>query len=145
VQYLKTTNIDHNAYTDSTAWCSAFVNWVVGHGGLKGTNSAAALSWRHWGEDAHGPALGAVAVIDYGHGQGHVGFVQGLTAQGRIILLGGNQKDSVRYSTFGASKIVGYRVPASLTSYNGSPVMRGLLPAPVYRDSGAGLGFDDTR
>jgi uncharacterized protein (TIGR02594 family) len=145
IEYLKTTTIDPKAYSDSTYWCSAFVNWVVTQGGLRGTNSAAALSWRRWGEDAHGPALGAIAVIDHGHGHGHVGFVQGVTTQGRVILLGGNQKDAVRYSVFGTSNIVGYRVPTSLTSYNGSPVMRGLLPPPVYRDGGAALEFGDTR
>jgi uncharacterized protein (TIGR02594 family) len=145
IQYLKTTSIDPGMYNDSTAWCSAFVNWVVKQGGLKGTNSAAALSWRHWGEDAHGPVLGAIAVIDYGHGSGHVGFVAGVTTQGRILLLGGNQRDAVRYSLFGTSKIIGFRIPASLTFYNGSPVLRGLLPAPLYHDTGAALEFDGTR
>jgi uncharacterized protein (TIGR02594 family) len=145
VEYLKTTTVDSKMCEDSTRWCSAFVNWVVTQGGLKGTNSAAALSWRRWGQDAHSPALGAIAVIDYGNGTGHVGFVQGITTKGRVVLLGGNQKDAVRYSKFGTAHIVGYRVPNSLTFYRGSPVMRGLLPAPVYNDTGAELGFDGTR
>jgi uncharacterized protein (TIGR02594 family) len=144
IDYLKTTTIDAKAHNDSTAWCSAFANWVVTQGGLRGTNSAAAVSWRHWGENAHGPAFGAIAVIDHRNGRGHVGFVAGVTTSGRVILLGGNQRDAVRYSVFGTSKIVSYRVP--LGSYNGFPVMRSFVPAPVYRDTGASaLEFEATR
>jgi uncharacterized protein (TIGR02594 family) len=144
IEYLKTTTIDAKAYNDSTAWCSAFVNWVVKQGGIRGTNSAAALSWRRWGEDAHGPGLGAIAVIDHRNGSGHVGFVAGVTTRGRVILLGGNQRDAVRYSVFGTSNIVGYRVPPG--SYSGFPVIRNFAPAPVYRDAGAAaLEFDSTR
>jgi len=72
-------------------------------------------------------------------------LVSGVTPQGRLILLGGNQQNAVRESSFGTSKIVGYRVPTSLTFYNGSPVMRGLLLAPVRHDIGASIAFDGTR
>jgi uncharacterized protein (TIGR02594 family) len=144
IDYLKTTTIDAKAHNDSTAWCSAFANWVVTQGGLRGTNSAAAVSWRRWGEDAHGPAFGAIAVIDHRNGRGHVGFVAGVTTSGRVILLGGNQRDAVRYSVFGTSKMVSYRVPSG--SYNGFPVMRSVVPAPVYRDTGtSALEYDATR
>jgi len=144
IDYLKTTTIDAKAYNDSTAWCSAFVNWVVIQGGLNGTNSAAASSWRRWGENASGPAFGAIAVIHHSDGSGHVGFVVGVTTSGRVILLGGNQRDSVRYSVFGTSNIVSYRVPPG--SYSGFPVIRSFGPAPVYQDSGAAaLEIGNTR
>jgi uncharacterized protein (TIGR02594 family) len=146
VEYHKATSLDPKLRNDNTPWCSSFVNWVVQQGGLMGTNSASALSWRQWGNDAHGPSLGAIAVLDYGSGHGHVAFVAGVTTAGRVILLGGNQSDQVRYSVFGASRIVGYRVPGSSMSYNSAPVRPALLPAPVYNDVGAtSLGFDGTR
>jgi uncharacterized protein (TIGR02594 family) len=145
IAYDEATTMDASMYGDDTPWCSAFANWVVQKAGLSGTRSAAALSWMRWGADAHGPTLGAIAVIDYGRGQGHVAFVAGVTRDGRVILLGGNQSDSVVYRAFAASKISSYRVPLSLSSYNGIPVMRALLPPPVWQGFGASASYGATR
>jgi uncharacterized protein (TIGR02594 family) len=95
---------------DETAWCSSFVNWVMEQSGQKGTDSARALSWRNYGTKADGPVVGSIAVIDRGGGHGHVGFVVGRDGD-KIILLGGNQKGEVRYSTYRADKILEYRLP----------------------------------
>ena len=41
---------------------------------------------------------GAIGVIDWGKGRGHVGFVESINANGSVNLLGGNQSDSVKVS-----------------------------------------------
>jgi uncharacterized protein (TIGR02594 family) len=38
-----------------------------------------------------------------GSGKGHTGFLYGKTKDGRFILLGGNQGDSIRFSSYGKS------------------------------------------
>lgn len=108
VEYAATTTL--HATSDEVPWCSSFVNWVLKQGSIPGTNSARALSWLGWGTPCSGPALGSVAVISYGGGKGHVGFVAGKSGK-NIVLLGGNQSDSVRYSVKSPLLISGYRLP----------------------------------
>jgi uncharacterized protein (TIGR02594 family) len=108
VEYHQSTSL--KATSDETPWCSSFVNWTMKQAGYPGTNSAAALSWKKWGEKSDEPVVGSIAVIDRGNGKGHVGIVVGRDGD-NIILLGGNQKDGVRYSAYPASKIAEYRVP----------------------------------
>ena|SRR5215211_6273726 len=78
--------------------------------GKKGTDSALATSWKNYGTKSDGPVVGSIAVIDNGDGTGHVGFVAGRDGD-KIVLLGGNQKNSVRYSTYSADRITTYRLP----------------------------------
>jgi uncharacterized protein (TIGR02594 family) len=108
VEYHQSTSLE--ATSDETPWCSSFVNWAMKQAGYEGSNSAAAISWKKWGEKSDEPVVGSIAVIDRGNGRGHVGIVVG-RAGDNIILLGGNQKDGVRYSAYPASKISQYRVP----------------------------------
>jgi len=116
INYHSTTGGFQN---DETAWCSSFVNWSITQAGFKGTNSARALSWGGWGQTLSDPAYGSIAVIDYGGGKGHVGFVAGKNSAGRIILLGGNQSDMVKYSAFAATSISKFVYPLGYTpSYN---------------------------
>jgi uncharacterized protein (TIGR02594 family) len=96
---------------DETPWCSSFINWSLKQAGIKGTNSARALSWSGWGQSLRNPAYGSIAIIDYGGGKGHVGFVAGVNSIGSIVLLGGNQSNMVRYSYFSPSSIRGYAYP----------------------------------
>ena len=44
-------------------------------------------------------------------GGGHVGIVVGQDAKGRIMVLGGNQSDSVSIAPFELSRVAGYRLP----------------------------------
>lgn len=110
LEYHATTTL--RARDDETPWCSSFCNWVMRRSGYEGTNSARALSWRNrnWGQRINRPAVGAIAIIDWGRGKGHVGFVAGRSGN-RIVLLGGNQSNMVRYSPFDRNRIVEYRVP----------------------------------
>ncbi len=73
------------------------------------------------------PDYGAVGVISYGGGKGHVGFAVGRQGNG-ILLLDGNQSDQVKVSPFSRFKFAaftfpsGYDVPSSpldLTEHKG--------------------------
>jgi uncharacterized protein (TIGR02594 family) len=91
------------------------VNWVVDSVGLTGTNNAWARSWASWGKGIDGPVTGAVAVFKHSDGTGHVGFVAGTTPTGKLVILGGNQRNQVRDSHYDPNskdmKLVAYRVP----------------------------------
>lgn len=99
-----------NAKSDDAPWASAFVNLSIDKSGIPGTGSASSLSWLAWGTPLAAPAPGAIAVLDFGKGRGHVGFVEGVYGNA-IVLLGGDQNDSVSRVAFSASEITAYRWP----------------------------------
>lgn len=129
VEYHSTTTL--GAKTDEVPWCSSFVNWVMAQAGIKGTNNALAKSWATWGVKAHTPSKGTIVVIkkksansDVSTGSStgfHVGFYESAT-QSSITLLGGNQSDKVKYSTFylRTYEVIAYRRP--LTAILGVPL-----------------------
>lgn len=133
------------AKTDESPWCSSFVNWVLKKARYEGTNSAWSHSWKTWGDGIAKPALGCIAFIDWGKvdaaksGKGHVGFVVGRTAKGRIVLLGGNQSDKVRYTAFKTSVVDSYRVP------KGFRVDARSFDLPLMEVSKDGSDFSATR
>ncbi len=103
---------------DETAWCSAFVNWCMGQGGLKGTGKPNARSWLTWGrESLAAPVYGAVTVLwrnSPSSWMGHVAFIVGY-AEDAVHLLGGNQGNAVKISEYPRSRVLGYRWPAGFT------------------------------
>ncbi|HRI70962.1 MAG TPA: TIGR02594 family protein [Polyangium sp.] len=101
---------DLHARSDEIAWCSSFVNWCLKQCGIHGTNSAAAASWKKWGQ-ATRARQGAVAVV-YNPGMArssmtttgnHVAFLVEETKT-HYVLLGGNQSNSVKISRYPKSK-----------------------------------------
>jgi uncharacterized protein (TIGR02594 family) len=120
VEYHSTTTL--RATSDEVPWCSSFVNWVMVQAGIKGTNSALAKSWVDWGVTAASPGKGAITVIKRknknsdartGSSTGyHVGFLEALSST-TVTLLGGNQSDQVKLSTFFLKSydIIAHRVP----------------------------------
>lgn len=120
IEYHSTTKL--KATSDETPWCSSFVNWVMTQAGYKGTDNALAKSWLNWGTGTEYPKKGAITVIkkkskgqDQATGSStgyHVGFFVTVDDKG-IKLLGGNQGDRVKYSTFALQSynVEGYRVP----------------------------------
>lgn len=103
--------------SDETAWCSAFVNFVMERAGYKGTNSAGADSWMHWGANVGSLAnarTGDIVVLHDSAGHAHVGFLV-RSGNGTITLLGGNQSNQVKESVFSLSShhIMAIRRPAS--------------------------------
>lgn len=119
LEYHATTTLE--AERDETPWCSSFVNWVMEEAGYEGTSSALAVSWLKWGAAAE-PAFGAITIIrrrirglDAATGSrtgNHVGFFM-RSNQRFIRLLGGNQRDGVRFSNYPLRRynVLGYRLP----------------------------------
>jgi uncharacterized protein (TIGR02594 family) len=95
---------------DETPWCASFVCAVLEESGIKSTRSAWARSFRNWGAQLHGPAVGAIVVFERGPTSGHVGFVEGKSGA-NLIVLGGNQGDMVRLSPFSTGRVLSYRWP----------------------------------
>lgn len=103
VEYHQTTSL--RATNDETPWCSSFVNWVLAQAGQRGTGSAAAISWKSWGEPVGGlpQARTGDIVVLHRHGapatSNHVGFLV-RSEDGRVTLLGGNQGNQVKESNY---------------------------------------------
>lgn len=116
LEYFAHTRLGGNALNDSTAWCSAFVNFVMDKAGYKGTRRANARSWLDWGEKLHEPRLGCITVLWRTHPdspQGHVGFLSAVLPN-RVVLLGGNQNNEVGNHEYGDGRVLGYRWPREL-------------------------------
>ena len=118
---------------DEVDWCAAFVNYCLVTSGHPGTDHPGARSffWNKNGQFAvlEKPVYGAIAVRRYSPfsdpqwktGSGHVGFITGFT-DSSVTLLGGNQSDTVRESTYALvsknnngeilSKFVAFLMPA---------------------------------
>jgi uncharacterized protein (TIGR02594 family) len=95
-----------------TAWCAAFVDAILNASGQgAGTGKLNARSYLNWGVPVSTPQEGDVVVMSRGSDQtkGHVGFYAGMTSDGRIRVLGGNQGNSVSIANFNASTVLGYR------------------------------------
>ena len=111
IEYHQTTTL--KATDDSVAWCSSFVNWCMKQAGITGTGSAAARSWLNWGKKLDNPRNGCIAVLKRGNNpkNGHVAFYVG-DGNSSIRLLGGNQGDQVKVTTFPKSMVLSYRWPS---------------------------------
>jgi uncharacterized protein (TIGR02594 family) len=103
--------------SDDVAWCAAFASAVLERAGHRSTRSLLARSYLTWGDPLITPRLGTITVLSRGadSGAGHVGFYIGETAD-HLILLGGNQSDSVRVSAFPRDQLLGFRWPGADTS-----------------------------
>ena len=116
---------------DETSWCAAFVGSVLEETGITSTRSAAARSYIKWGI-ACAQRLGAIVVFSRpgSSWSGHVGFVVGRDAVGRVMVLGGNQGDAVTISPFETARVLGYRWPA------GEPFPTDTVDLPVLASGG---------
>lgn len=109
---------------DEEAWCGLFVGYVLGE-----SKRYVVKEWyraKEWANPAFmtkltKPAVGAVAVFKLSSGY-HVGFIVGKTIDGRLVILGGNQGNSVKYSSFSTANLVGSYWP-SLVGEGNKPVL----------------------
>lgn len=96
--------------TDEVPWCAAFVGAMLEDATIKSSRFESAKSYLSWGTKLDKPAYGCVVVFSR-DGGGHVGFVTGQDARGRLLVLGGNQSDMVSIRSFVRDNVVGYRWP----------------------------------
>lgn len=114
---------------DETPWCAGFVGGMLEAQGIASSRSASARSYLQWGQPLALPAAGAIAVFSRPPNPwtGHVGFVEGVTPEGHLVVLGGNQRNSVRVDPFPRDRLLGLRWPLGvpLPEYLPLPVVAG--------------------
>jgi uncharacterized protein (TIGR02594 family) len=103
-----------HAKADEVPWCSAFVCWVFEGIDIASTRSAAARSWLKWGKPLDKPQIGCVVVFSRtspdNPNAAHVAFYAG-ERDGKVLALGGNQRNSVCIRPYDADRVLGYRWP----------------------------------
>jgi uncharacterized protein (TIGR02594 family) len=99
---------------DETAWCAAFCGACLERAGIASTRSLMARSYLKWGDKISAPRAGAIAVFSRGanSAEGHVGFWLGET-EDAVVVLGGNQGDSVSVARYAKSRLLGLRWPTA--------------------------------
>jgi uncharacterized protein (TIGR02594 family) len=120
---------------DEVPWCGAFVGFCCAEAGLSTPppgEVGRALSWATHGLALDRPAYGCIAVKTR-NGGGHVGFVVGRDERGRLMILGGNQDNSVSIAPYDESVFIAFRWPSKMPdprryhlpmlASNGKPVM----------------------
>lgn len=120
MEWLK---LDHSwPSCDEVPWCSAFVNWICKLWGLPRSKSLMARSWLAVGEKIRHPIRAKkgfdVVILSRGrHPQpgpevitapGHVGFFSCYKGED-VLILGGNQSNTVSVQSYSKSKILGVR------------------------------------
>lgn len=97
--------------TDETAWCSAFVNWVLKKANKPISGQLNARSWLSIGERVDEPKVGDLVILwreSPDSWKGHVGFF--VREQGHYIyILGGNQNNSVSIKAYQKRQLLQYR------------------------------------
>jgi uncharacterized protein (TIGR02594 family) len=92
-------------------WCARFMNLVLEHTGYKGTGSDAAASFANYGQRVSGPQVGAIAVMGWRGGGGHVGIITGIDASGNPIMISGNNGNRVKEAPISRGLIYAYVMP----------------------------------
>lgn len=103
------------AVSDEVPWCAAFICFCLETSGLSSTRSAAAASYKSWGQPCD---VREDAVVVFGKhdpdakGTGHVALVDHLDPDGEHVwVLGGNQNNAVSVAKRRISDIVASRWP----------------------------------
>lgn len=119
---------------DEMPWCGTFVAACLRESGLGYPKQwYRARAYLEYGMPLATPTYGSIVVFERGAG-GHVGFVVGRDASGRIVTLSGNQGDAVSVSPFDQKRVLGYRWPAFP---NGTPAVLVLRSMPIVATRGA--------
>ncbi len=98
------------------AWCACGLNFMLeGKCGIKGTGSAAALSFKTWGTPVKEYKKGAIICFVWPHeapGHGHVSILNDWNEdEGWVGCIGANQSDSIKRSVYDMDYIVAMRWP----------------------------------
>ncbi len=125
-KYLRFAGINASPDDDENGqWCASFISWTINQSNfLVPKTSRASSQGFIWFKDKiykkiDKPVYGAIAVYTKFNNpdRGHVGLVFGKTNEGKLILIGGNQDDTIRFDQYGKKTktkyLNGYYVPKS--------------------------------
>lgn len=96
---------------DETPWCGGFVGGVFAECGLEKHIPKLfprAREWANVGTKLSEPAYGCVVVFSR-EGGGHVGFCVGVDKNNNLLILGGNQGNTVCIKPFTRRRVIAYR------------------------------------
>ena len=88
--------------------CALNVNAALAERGIKGTGSALAMSFMHWGHSAGGPVPGAV-IVSHRRGGGHVAIVSRVV-NGQVYAWNASERSGWREIPY-HKHVIDYRVP----------------------------------
>lgn len=113
-EYYEHTHLDGEQNDDTTAWCAAAMSCWLDEAGYLSPNTARARKYLDWGETLQAPRFGCIVVFSRGSA-GHVAFYCGEGEPGCHLVLGGNQRNTVRFaSDYEIARVLGYRWPRDL-------------------------------
>lgn len=93
---------------DEVPWCAGFVGAMLESSNIRSARSDSSRAYLGWGERIDAPEYGCVVVFRR-PGGGHVGFCVGVDLLGRLLILGGNQRDRVGIDPFDRVRAAGFR------------------------------------
>ena len=101
-----------------TEWCAAFVNAILEIEGIPGSetvseNPLMARSFLTWGTPVKKEDIQKGDIVVFPRGsegwKGHVGFYVKTTDDGKWLILGGNQDNTVSYAIYNPKRAIGIR------------------------------------
>lgn len=111
---------------DDVPWCAGFVAWCCETVGMGSTNSLMARSYERWGISSKETPLPGDIVTFWrktkSSGFGHVGFFVGWEKHNRILVLGGNQSDSVNVTSYSTNRLVSIRRSSKAGTYSANEI-----------------------
>ncbi len=113
---------------DETAWCAAFVGACLRLAGFSNKATLLAAGYLDFGQDlGRDPVEGCIVVTEplVKGASGHVAFYAGERGND-VILLGGNQHDSVRESNFPKKIVRAYRWPVEKSAIAASNLIKNI-------------------
>lgn len=97
-------------------WCGMFMATVMKASKIVfPAQYASARAWIKWGTHIEFPCVGAIVIFERGPTSGHIGIIDGQDESGNLRVIGGNQKDGVRYSYFKRDRVLAYILPPTMT------------------------------
>ena len=100
---------------DETPWCAAFVGACLERAGIVSSRFESARSYETYGTKLKTPVYGCIGVR-VRDGGGHVGFIVGKSPDGKLLMLGGNQRDQVNVVPFPLMGFTAFVYPPGLTA-----------------------------
>lgn len=116
---------------DETAWCAAFACAMLEMAGVASPKTLRARAFLDWGVAVTQAKPGDLVVFKRGSStwQGHVGFfVRWSEDNHKVLVLGGNQSNAVRYAWYDAADLLGVRRPIEAA---GTPTPAVVTPRAV--------------
>jgi hypothetical protein len=88
------------------AWCAAFVSWALYTAQIPVNPTMSSQAWYNWGSEVDWRDTGKIRKWDVvifkskTRSGGHIGFIQEITSNGVIKVLGGNQGNDAKVSNY---------------------------------------------